>query len=76
MKKKRFVFEIIIAVLLTKVISFTSVSPTWVKNAYFRSDNAKVINKNTKSGEVTTHTFLYSSSLSGVPGIAYGIKSY
>lgn len=75
--KSNVVLSLIICVLfLTRVDSYNSVSPTWVTNNYFRAENNKVINSNTNAITTRTKTINYSSAMTGVPQLVFGMKSY
>lgn len=76
MPKNMVLYLFLCVFFIIEVNSFTSVNPTWVTNSYFRSDNARVINSNTNGGATRTRTFFFSSSMTGTPSIAYGIKSF
>ena len=67
---------IMFSFILTFVASYNAVAPTWLTSPYFRAGNNKVINRNTGNNTTPTYTFTFSSSLTGVPNLAYGVKSY
>lgn len=56
--------------------AYNTTQPTWVTSPYFRAGNNKVISTTTGAGSKPTYTFTFSSALSGVPNLAYGIKNY
>ncbi len=74
---KRLVLNLIsFVLLLNSVSSYVAVSPTWLTSPYFRASNQKVINSNTNSASTPTYAFTFSSAMTGIPNLAYGIKSY
>ena len=50
--------------------------PVWSTSAYFRAGNEYVISTKTGSDQTPQYTFTFSSALSGVPNLGYGIKNY
>jgi hypothetical protein len=73
-----------ISVLLTFFFTFfttihsayNSTGPTWLPSPYFRAGNNRVITTKTAAGQQTYYTFTFSSALSGIPNLAYGVKNY
>lgn len=61
---------------VTQISSFLTAPPVWVTSSYFRAGNEAVISRLTGNNETPTYTFLFSSSLPGVPRLAYGVKGY
>ena len=55
-----------------------TVEPIWLTSDYLRAGNRDVIHNLTGSDAdpVPTFTFTFSSPLSGVPDLGYGIKNY
>jgi hypothetical protein len=66
----------LIVVLTSGVKGYDEVEGTWLSSSYFRAGNENVINHLTGAGEEVTYTFLFSSALSAVPNLAYGLKNY
>ena len=65
--------------LLVQVFPLNStLAPIWVTSDYFRAGNQNVISNLTGSSAVPapTYTFTFTSPLSGVPELGYGIKNY
>ena len=56
--------------------NYTSVPPTWLTSPYFRAGNQAVITTLTGNNLTPVFTFTFSSPLTGIPNIAYGIKNY
>jgi hypothetical protein len=56
--------------------AYNSTSPTWLTSPYFRAGNNRVITTKTSAGQQTYYTFTFSSALSGIPNLAYGVKNY
>jgi hypothetical protein len=56
--------------------AYNSETPTWLTSPYFRAGNNKVISTTTGAGAKPTYTFTFSSPLSGIPNLAYGVKNY
>jgi hypothetical protein len=67
---------ILLVLLITGAKSYTTVSPTWINNPYFCAGNDKVLNSNTNGGQTRTQNIPFTVAFTGVPTIAYGIKSY
>ena len=67
-------------ITLTFVLCLTSAyqtqSPVWLTSPLFRAGNNEVISSFTGSGTNPQYTFMFSSSLSGMPSLAYGVKGY
>ena len=76
MVKKIVLSLILFAFLLNFVVPYTTIAPTWLSSPYFRAGNNKVINKNTGNSSTPTYTFTFSSALTGIPNLAYGVKNY
>ena len=51
---------------------------TCTTSDYFRAGNYDIISDFTTEGDlpIPSYTFVFSSSFSGIPSLAYGIKSY
>ena len=64
----------IFLVLLT--LSLDTIDPIWITSNYFRAGNEDVIAVLTTSNQAPQFTFTFSSSLTGVPELGYGVKSY
>jgi len=74
---KEYLFIYIFSVLLYfEVYSYTAASPTWMVSPYFRAGNNKVIQTKTGNSSKPTYVFTFSSALSGIPNLAYGVKNY
>lgn len=58
------------------LINSASYAPTWLTSNYIRSANQDLFNTLTGSEVVNTYSFTFSSTLSGIPHLGYGIKSY
>jgi hypothetical protein len=56
--------------------AYNSTGPTWLPSPYFRAGNNRVILTKTSAGQQTFYTFTFSSALSGIPNLAYGVKNY
>ena len=56
--------------------AYNSTSPKWLTSQYFRAGNNRVITTRTSNGNQTYYTFTFSSALSGIPNLAYGVKNY
>lgn len=56
--------------------AYNSTGPTWLPSPYFRAGNNRVIITKTAAGQQTYYTFTFSSALSGIPNLAYGVKNY
>lgn len=56
--------------------SFLTQSPIWKTSIYFRAGQENVINTLTGNDQTPNYTFTFSSALSGMPYIAYGIGKY
>ena len=71
---------IAILVFLTRLTQaaneFAQAAPVWLTSDFFRANNENVINRLTGSNETPEYTFTFSSSLPGIPYLAYGIKNY
>lgn len=62
--------------LISLIYSVVQYLPTWVTSNYIRSGNQDLFTTLTGSGTVLSYLFTFSSSLSGIPHLGYGIKSY
>jgi hypothetical protein len=51
-------------------------APTWITNTYIRAGNMNLFTTLTGQGVLNTYVFSFSSNLSGVPMLGYGVKSY
>ena len=69
---------LVLLVLVQSIISyvFSEVPPTWLTSPYFRANNEGVIQTLTGAGVAPNYTFIFSSNLTGLPNIAYGVKGY
>lgn len=56
--------------------SYLSVEPTWLTSPYFRAGSQKIISSATGNSSKPAFVFTFSSALSGVPNLAYGVKNY
>ena len=56
--------------------TYASVQPTWLTSPYFRAGNQAVITTLTGNSSTPTFPFIFSSPLTGIPSLAYGIKNY
>jgi hypothetical protein len=56
--------------------NYTSVPPTWLTSPYFRAGSQAVITTLTGNDQTPVFTFTFSSPLTGIPNLAYGIKNY
>lgn len=61
---------------ISSVLGLYTVPPTWITSNLVRAGNRNVINTLTGSSSTPTYTFTFSSSLTGIPYLGYGIKSY
>ena len=69
--------NIMIAFIATFVSSVqVSYPPIWVSSNYIRAGNQDLFTTLTGSGVINSFNFIFSSSLSGVPHLGYGIKAY
>lgn len=57
-------------------LAITLYQPQWLTNNYIRAGNENVISSLTGSNVTPTYTFTFSSPLSGIPNLGYGIKAY
>ena len=64
--------------LLFLTFSLNTTSPVWVTSNYFRAGNQNVISTLTgkNANPPPTYTFTFSSPLTGIPELGYGIKNY
>jgi len=76
MWKEKLLFFILLVINFTEVFSYGSSQPIWITSPYFRAGNDKVISTMTGNTSKPTYTFTFSSPLSGIPNLAYGIKNY
>lgn len=64
---------------LTYAIGATTVAPTWTTSNYFRAGYQNVID-NVLTGDdatpIPSYEFTFTSALSGVPELGYGMKNY
>lgn len=58
------------------VTSIYTTPPTWVTSNLVRAGNQNVIASITGKNSTPTYTFTFSSNLSGIPNLGYGIKAY
>ena len=73
------IITVVFSYLLTFVFSFNqTVQPIWVTSSYFRAGNQAVISTLTGSSAnpPPRYTFTFSSPLTGIPELGYGIKNY
>jgi len=63
-------------VFFYQAFSYALTQSVWLPSPYFRAGNNKVISTMTGTGGNSMYTFTFSSALSGVPNLAYGIKNY
>lgn len=66
----------ILIFFISSVTSLYTVAPTWITSNLVRAGNNNVIHTLTGNSSTPTYTFIFSSSLSGIPYLGYGIKSY
>ena len=66
---------IIIFCFCTLPISSNTAQPVWLTSNYFRAGNEDVISGSSANSQ-PSYTFTFSSALSGVPELGYGIKNY
>lgn len=76
MVRKMLFSLILFAYMLYLSVCYATSAPTWITSPYFRSGNNRVINRNTGNNTTPTYTFTFSSALTGIPNLAYGVKSY
>ena len=76
MFKEFFKFLLLNVICLIGVYSYTSVSPTWLTSSYFRAGNQIIISSATGNSSKPAFVFTFSSALSGIPNLAYGLKDY
>ena len=62
--------------LATFVKCLVQYQPTWLTSNYIRAGNQNLFTTLTGAGVLNTYVFTFSSSLSGIPLLGYGIKSY
>ena len=63
--------------LISAIAAYNTTAPVWITSPLFRAGDKRVIDFNlTGSGTNPRYVFTYSSSLTGVPNLAYGIKAY
>lgn len=58
------------------VLTVSLYQPQWLTNNYIRAGNENVINTLTGSNMTPKYTFTFTSPLSGIPNLGYGIKAY
>ena len=56
--------------------TISTANPTWITSPLFRAGYQLVISSFTGSGTQPQFTFTFSSSMQGIPSLAYGIKNY
>jgi hypothetical protein len=76
MIKDKIAYLVSFIILLTRAYSYSTSDPVWLPSPYFRAGNDKIISTMTGNDSMPTYTFTFSSALSGVPNLAYGIKNY
>lgn len=76
MRKVNLILWVSYIFLLFETYSYSVAAPVWITSPYFRAGNQKLISSRTGNNTTPTFTFTFSSSLSGVPNLAYGIKNY
>ena len=69
-------FTLYLFLLTTVVKGYAEADPVWLTSDFFRAGNEDVINTLTGNDQTPEYTFHFSSSLPGVPNLAYGIKNY
>lgn len=70
-------FNSMIALLATIANSAqVSYPPVWVSSNYIRAGNQDLFTTLTGSGVINSFNFIFSSNLSGIPHLGYGIKAY
>lgn len=69
-------FLVFPSLLVVFVECFVQYQPTWLTSNYIRAGNQNLFITLTGSGVLNTYIFTFSSSLSGIPLLGYGIKSY
>lgn len=62
--------------LINKISCIIQYPPTWLTSNYIRSGNQNLFTTLTGSTVSFTYTFPFSSNLSGIPNLGYGIKAY
>ena len=67
---------LLLVFVLWQATAYLTQAPVWLTSPLFRAGNNEVINTFTGSGTNPQYTFHFSSSLSGIPSLAYGIKGY
>lgn len=63
-------------VWVTAVLGRYTIPPTWVTSNLVRAGNNFVIRSLTGNSRTPNYTFTFSSNLSGIPYLGYGIKAY
>ena len=64
------------ALVVEVLAAYNSAEPIWLVSPYFRAGNNQVISTTTGAGTKPTYTFTFSSPVSGIPNLAYGVKNY
>ena len=71
------IFKFLVLTILTKLINcLVQYQPTWLAHNYIRANFQDLFTSLTLSGANTDYVITFSSSLSGIPMLAFGIKSY
>jgi len=72
---KHLVFSVLLTVI-SYCLPYNSSQPVWLVSPYFRAGNQAVISTLTGNNTTPQYTFTFSSALSGIPNLGYGIKNY
>ena len=62
--------------LITLANAYQTALPVWLTSPLFRAGNNAVISNFTGSATNPQYTFTFSTALSDIPNLAYGIKGY
>jgi hypothetical protein len=62
--------------LIHSILSINTSNPIWKTSIYFRAGQENAISTLTGNTKTPQYTFVFSSALTGVPNIAYGISKY
>jgi len=62
--------------IITQIYAYNTVTPVWLSSPLFRAGNNAVITNYTGASSLPQYTFTFSTALSGIPNLAYGIKGY
>ncbi len=61
---------------IINIYCYNTINPTWVTNNLFRSGNLNFINNNINSAKLLTYNLTFTSSLTGIPKLAFAFKTH